>query len=34
MTENKNEKKVYLEKLKAYEKRLLELVKPKTAPKK
>jgi hypothetical protein len=34
MSENKSEKRVYLEKLRAYEKRLLEKVKPKTERKK
>jgi hypothetical protein len=34
MKENRDEKRVYLEKLKAYEKRLLQRVKPKTKPKK
>jgi hypothetical protein len=34
MKENRAEKRVYLEKLKAYEKRLLQRVKPKTEPKK
>lgn len=34
MTKEQNEKRVYLEKLRAYEKRLLEKVKPKTETKK